>query len=80
MSCPNRWKRTDKQLRIPRDSSYPDTHGGVLERSFAEQIRTGRPDYTNVRESIEGLRVIHAAMESYRTGQTVSCYPPAQKV
>ena len=62
------------------DTSYPDQHGGVLEKSFAQRIRTGQPDYANLRQAIQAWRVIHAAIESDRTGHVVPLDPSLQKV
>jgi predicted dehydrogenase len=59
-------------LRIPADGSYPDPHGGVLERAFAEQVRTGQPDYANLGDAIDALRIVEAAVESHRQGRRVS--------
>jgi len=59
-------------LRIPSQGDYPDPHGGVLERSFAEQIRTNRPDYGNLQDAIDALRIVHAAVQSHRQGIHIS--------
>ena len=64
-------------LSIPCSKSYPDSHGGVLERSFAKQIRTAKPDYSNAGDSIMNVRtlkIVEAAVESARTGKSVSIY------
>ncbi|MFA5865520.1 MAG: Gfo/Idh/MocA family oxidoreductase [Phycisphaerae bacterium] len=60
-----------ESLDIPKDSTYPDSHGGVLEKDFAWQIRSGRFDYGNLKDSIAALSVIHAAVQSHRTGTVV---------
>ncbi len=59
-------------LRIPHQKNYPDDHGGVLERTFAEQIRTGRPDYGNLRDAIDALRIVDAAVRSHREGKHIA--------
>jgi predicted dehydrogenase len=56
------WERLD----VPRDPAYPDSHGGVLERAFAAQIRDGAPDYTNAADAVAALRIVHAAVASHR--------------
>ncbi len=58
-------------LRIPYDNSYPDDHGGILEKAFAAQIRSGKPDYSNLAEAIDALKLLHAAVESCNTGKCV---------
>lgn len=58
-------------LRIPYDKSYPDAHGGQLERAFADQIRSGKPDYSNLMDAIAALRVLHAAVQSSNTGKSL---------
>jgi len=58
-------------LTIPRDKSYPDDHGGVLEKSFAAQIRSAKPCYDNLEAAIEALRIVHAAVASARAGRSV---------
>ena len=59
-------------LALPQDRSYPDEHGGVLERAFARQIRTGQPSYENLHEAIDALRIVHAAVASAETGHSVA--------
>jgi predicted dehydrogenase len=58
-------------LRIPAGGSYPDDHGGVLEKEFARQIRQAEYDYTNLNESIHALVILEAAVESHATGKAV---------
>ena len=62
-------------LPIPVDSSYPDSHGGVIERSYDYQISWGRPDYTNLQDAIAALRIVEAAVESHRQGRSVTLEP-----
>lgn len=63
-------------LRIPQPRGrYPDPHGGVLERDFASQIRSGKTDYANMRDAIQALRVVEAAVRSHRTGKAVALRP-----
>lgn len=58
-----------QELEVPHDPGYPDGHGGVIEKSFADQIHTGKPDYGNLRDGIAALRVVEAAAQSQKTGQ-----------
>lgn len=60
-----------EQLTIPRDDTYPDSHGGVLEREFASQIRAARPDYLNAEQAIMALQVVEGLVESHRNGRVV---------
>ena len=59
------------QVRIPYDDSYPDKHGGKLEKAFAAQVRSGKADYSNLVDAITALKVLHAAVESSNSGKSV---------
>lgn len=59
-------------LAPPSDPSYPDDHGGVLERSFASMIHKQQPDYQNLQQAIKVLEVLEAAVASARTGRFVA--------
>ncbi|MHC4872057.1 MAG: Gfo/Idh/MocA family protein [Planctomycetota bacterium] len=50
----------------------PDEHGGVLEKEFARQIRGSSFDYTNLDQSIQAVKIVHAAVESIETGKKVN--------
>ena len=58
-------------LAIQRDKSFPDDHGGILEKSFAAQIRSAKPCYDNLEAAIEALRIVHAAIASAGSGRSV---------
>ena len=53
-----------EQLRIPYTGDYPDFHGGILEREFARQIRNSVPDYSNLEDAVNALRLVHSAVAS----------------
>ena len=64
-----------QQLSIPEDIRSSEGNG-ILERIFAEQIRSARPCYDNAHDAIEALRVVHAAVESSETGRVVCLSKP----
>jgi predicted dehydrogenase len=59
------------QLVIPVANDYPDPHHGVLEKTFARQIRERKYDYTNARQAIDALKILEAAVLSHQTRQAV---------
>ena len=54
-----------RALRIPTKQSVN------LERLFADQIRAGKPDYSNFNGAIDALKVVEAAVKSSETGRAV---------
>jgi predicted dehydrogenase len=59
-------------LRISsKDRKYPDAHGGILEKGFADQILKQKYDYSNLDDAIEALKIIEAAEKSHKTGKAV---------
>lgn len=59
-------------VALPNDPSYPDDHGGVLEKSFARQILHRQPHYDNLEQAIAVMEVLEAAVSSARTGRFVT--------
>jgi len=58
-----------ESMALPADPSYLDDHFGILEKSFAHQVRHRQPNYENLEQAINVLEVVDAAIRSAQTGR-----------